>query len=115
MNDGKDKYMCKYYHPELAGCCYAQKDAPKVYCKGERCNCELPDDRGVPEGSSKYLIKKLHKNGAVTKSVEIIRDDELIFTFADIADDLVFDDIISILIIKSDTDGRANDGKDNDD
>lgn len=98
--------MCKYYHPELAGCCYAQKDAPKVSCKGERQECELPDDRGVPEGSSKYLIKKLHKNGAVTKSVEIIRDDELIFTFADIVDDLVFDDTTTVLIIKSDTDGK---------
>lgn len=104
--------MCKYYHPELAGCCYAQKNAPKVFCKGERCNCELSDDMRIAVECSKYLIKKHSKNGTITKGTYIIPDDELIFTLANIADEFVFDDTTSVLIMKSNINSRANDGKD---
>lgn len=48
--------MCEYYHPELAGCCYAQKNAPKVYCKGEKCNCELSNST-EPVNNEKSVIE----------------------------------------------------------
>lgn len=99
--------MCKYYHPELGGCCYAQKDAPKVYCKGKRCNCELYTDNN----SGRYIIKKIKNNGAVIWEHKIIKDEELIFTLADIADELVDDDTVCVRITKFKLDGRTIDGK----
>ena len=101
--------MCKYY---THGCCYAQKDAPKVRCNGERYNCELSDDREIPKDCGRYLIKKVKKDGSVIWEHEIIKDEELIFTFANIVDELLDEDIVSLRVTKLKLDGRVNDGKD---
>ena len=106
--------MCKYYHPELAGCCYAQKDTPKVSCKGERQECEIPNSKGFPEDCGRYLIRKVKRDGTVIWEHEIIKDDELIFTFANTVDELLDDVITSFRITKLKLDGRSIDGKDSD-
>lgn len=114
MNDGKDNDMCKYYHPELGGSCFAQKGSPSVRCRGWKCNCELSDN-DITKDSNRYLIKKLEKSGMITISEDIIKGDELVFRLANIAFDLAFGDAVSVLIVKSSVDGRANDGKDSND
>ena len=99
--------MCNYYHPELGGCCFAQKDAPRVNCKGWKCSCECDFyDKITDKHHSRYRIKKLKKDGTAITTDDIIKDDELIFTLVNIAYDMAFDDTISTLIVKSNIDGK---------